>query len=566
MLFFISLDQRAKNISAAFLATCLIGGAFSHIARAAEDHNWPGFRGATGDGIYVGSTRLSQSDKCGLKLAWKQKIGSGYSGVAVADGYAVTMFSDGKQNVVIAMDINTGKEKWRFDLAEFYKGHDGSHDGPISTPLIADGKVFVLDPRGQFDALDLKTGKLVWKTHLVNDHEAAKPHYGFGTSPVYLDGVVVMQMNSEKAALAGFDPKTGEKRWTAGADGTNYQSPIQYAWNGKQRVLAACNKQLYAVDASNGDIIWEQEHAGAGARGLMSLTAVPAGKDRLFLAYKDESSSLMQLFREEHGVSSKSAWENRSIRNSYNVPVYHEGHVYAFSSRFLTCVDVETGKSKWKSRKPGDGFLILVDGYLVIITKNGSLHIAKASPEGYEEKASLKVFDDLAWDHPAYSDGAIYVRSLDAVARIDIVEHVFRDAKPDSLATADAAKGESSFAKFLAKVAAAKDKQSVVDKFVLSQKTFPIVEAGDAKGDWVHFVYKGEGTDLAVAGDMFGARQERPMNRLSDTDLFYYSMQLEPDARLNYLFIRDYDEIIDPRNDRKTVTRMLTKDMEMSFS
>ncbi len=552
----------AKRLAVGLIATCIAVSSSFNTAMAGENHDWAGFRGSTGDGTFIGKTKLTESDRCGLKIAWNKKIASGYSGIAVAGGYAVTMFSDGKNDVVAAFDTKSGKEAWRYDLAEYYKGHDGSHDGPISTPLIADGKVFALDARGRFAAIDLKTGKEVWKTHLVEDHACAKPHYGFGTSPIFLDGVVVVQMNSEKAAVSGFDPKTGKLLWSSGADGTNYQSPIQYAWNGATRILAACNKSLFAIDASNGDIIWEQEHAGEGARGLMSLTAVPAGADRLFLAYKDDSSSLLQLIREEQGVSSNHVWEDKSIRNSYNVPVYLDGHVYAFSSRFLTCVDVETGKPKWKARKPGDGFLILVDGHLVIITKEGSLHIVKATPEKYEEIARVDVFDDLAWCHPSYSDGAIYVRSLDAIARIDIVPNAPTEPGSDMKTASKDAISKSKFHAFLAEVNSADDKQAVVNKFVATQKEFPIVE----ESGWVHFIYKGEGTDLAVAGDMFGARQEQPMKRLADTDIFYYSMPLEPDARLNYIFMRDFEETLDPRNERKTYSMMLTKDMEMSFS
>lgn len=64
--------------------------------------------------------------------------------------------------------------------------------------------------------------------------------------------------------------------------------------------------------------------------------------------------------------------EGRAIRNSYNIPVEFEGHLYTYSSRFLTCVDAETGEARWRSRTPGDGFLILVDGHLVIETKKGA--------------------------------------------------------------------------------------------------------------------------------------------------------------------------------------------------
>lgn len=56
------------------------------------------------------------------------------------------------------------------------------------------------------------------------------------------------------------------------------------------------------------------------------------------------------------------------------------------------------------------------------------------------------------------------------------------------------------------------------------------------------------------------------MMRIEGTDFFHYSAPLEADARVNYLLIRDYEEILDPLNSRKTTTIMLSKDMEMSFS
>jgi len=52
------------------------------------------------------------------------------------------------------------------------------------------------------------------------------------------------------------------------------------------------------------------------------------------------------------------------------------------------------------------------------------------------------------------------------------------------------------------------------------------------------------------------------MERVQGTDLFYYSTDLLPDARVNYLFVRDYEFIVDPRNPRRTGTALLGDDME----
>ena len=72
--------------------------------------------------------RMANSD-----VAWKTAIGPGYSGVTIVNGKAITMFSDGSHDFAAAFDATSGKEIWRYKIAETYKGHDGSHDGPIAT-------------------------------------------------------------------------------------------------------------------------------------------------------------------------------------------------------------------------------------------------------------------------------------------------------------------------------------------------------------------------------------------------------------------------------------------------
>jgi hypothetical protein len=52
--------------------------------------------------------------------------------------------SDGTSDVIAAFDEQSGAELWRFAVEPTYRGHDGSHDGPMTTPLIHDGRVFGL--------------------------------------------------------------------------------------------------------------------------------------------------------------------------------------------------------------------------------------------------------------------------------------------------------------------------------------------------------------------------------------------------------------------------------------
>ena len=533
-------------------------------AQAQQDGTgWPQFRGHNVDGISTERAVFSNPPEFSLEIAWKKSIGSGYSGIAIANGLGVTMFEAGEASVVVAFDAVTGEEQWRFEIGPRHQGLNGSYDGPISTPLIIGNIVVALDPWGRLVGLDVLAGELVWSIDLPKELESKRPLYGYSTSPILFDGTVVVQIGSPDAAVAGLDPETGKRLWTAGDDEIGYQSPVALTTNGRRQAIAAGQKKLMSIDPSTGRLLWEYDHGGGGIIGAASLVPVAAGQDRLFLANKDQSSKLVELTEDANGVVAHEKWQNRTIRNSYTVPLYHDGYVYGFSSRFLTCVDAATGQAAWKSRPPGDGFVILVDGHLVILTKNGSVHVARASPESYQEVASLQLFEDLAWTPPAFADGHIYVRSLGELARVDIRPMTIL-AKAEA-APKDMAPPQERFQQFLvdvAKMERPEDKRAVVDRFLDSIEQFPFIEGENR----VHFIYRGPGEDLAIGGDMVGSRQESPMARVKGTDLFYYSTELEPDARVNYLFIRDYEEITDTRNPRSTTTGIYGPDMELTGS
>ncbi len=519
-----------------------------------SDAAWPGFRGPGADGTAVASN-LAGSDAMSLRIAWKRPIGSGYSGVSVSADLVATMFVDGDSDVMAAFDPDTGDELWRVPIGPTYPGQDGSFAGPMSTPLLVGNLVIGLSGWGRLLAVGRLDGEPVWSTQLTEDYGAVMPEYGFATSPLLQGGVLVVQIGAPDGSIAGFDPATGALRWKAGGDVIAYQSPVSMSIGGRAQVVAAGMTELFGVDPVSGDILWEFEHGGTGYLGARSLVPVAAGGDRVFLAFPGESSTVLAI--DPAAAAGAPLWEDRTIRNSYAVAVYHEGYVYGFSSRFLTAVDAATGKAAWKSRPPGDGFPILVGDHLVILTKDGSLHIVEATPEEYREKAGIQVFDDLAWVHPSFALGSVFVRSTGEIARIDIDLGARRT---DGVTyEAGMAPVGSEFATFLDEVNAATDKAGVIDAYLEGQE-FPLIE-GD---ELAHFVYRGEGRDLAIAGDMIGSRQEARMHHVGGTDLFYFSVPLVPEARLNYRFVRDYEDILDPRNPRQTVSDVHLADMAIA--
>jgi len=508
---------------------------------------WASLRGPHHDG--AASAQLDSRAGAGFAVAWRAALGAGYSSVAVAEGRVVTLFSDGTSDVAIAFDAKSGRELWRYPIAPTLRGQDGSFDGPIATPALSPGRVFGLGPRGHLFALESATGRELWKVDLVAREGAVAPFYGFGASPLVIGGVLVAELGEKKAGtVAGFDLATGAVKWRLGEDKVNYQSPVALTVGGKEQLVAVGDTTLYGIEPATGALLWQHAHGGEGnAISAESLVPVPAGEDRLFIKNKRDSSTMLRLQTGADGRTTvETLWTAPVLRTTYVVPVYHRGFLYGMNGRaLLTCVDAATGELRWRSREPGDGFPMLVGDELVILTKEKTLHVGPADPEGWKERARLDLFHDLVWSPPSFADGAFFARSQGEIARVDWGEPAAAPSGAVKAAESKAAAPAGAFARFLLEVDAATDKGVVVDRFLSSLPPGPLVEWPDR----VVFLYRAPAKDMGIAGDMIGDRREDPMRQVPGTDLFWYDAALAPDARISYHFVRDFEERLpDPRN------------------
>ncbi len=517
---------------------------------ASADASWATYRGPANSG--VAAEGLPPGDgPLGLWIGWKKPLGSGYSGISLAEGRAVTAFTDGEKDLLVAFEAATGDEIWRREIGAHYPGNDGAHAGPVATPAIADGRVFMLDPAGSFGAYKLSDGSELWTTDLVADHGSEKPTYGFGGSPLVVGDLVVLQIGGEGGSTAAFDVASGELRWRAVEDKIFSQSPVLAEVGGRQQLLVLTNKKFSGLDPASGEVLWELVHeGGGGAMGALTSGPVPLGDDRIFVKIDDPDARVIEVIETDGKFEAKKGASAKAMVRSYSPVVANGDHVYGYTARFLSAVDPESGEMLWRTRAVGDGFVISVGDHLAIIQKTGSLHLGAASPDGWNEAASLELFDEHAWAPPSYLDGSIYVRSHGEIARVDVVRRptsVMADVElPKALAG-------------LAKTVVGSDHASRVVDFFLADRELPIVD-----GNEVTFLWRGEADDVAVAGDMIGMRREEKMHRLEGTDLWWWSTETDPRARFNYLFYPDYEPALDPSHDRVVRSTLLGPDMNFN--
>ena len=77
----------------------------------------------------------------------------------------------------------------------------------------------------------------------------------------------------------------------------------------------------------------------------------------------------------------------------------------------LTCMDFRTGEVRWKERGLGCGSVMIADGKLIILSEDGQLVVAKASPESYQELARSDFLEGRCWTMPLLLNGHVIGRN-----------------------------------------------------------------------------------------------------------------------------------------------------------
>ncbi|MEM8960347.1 MAG: PQQ-binding-like beta-propeller repeat protein [Acidobacteriota bacterium] len=386
--------------------------------------DWPQLRGPDQDGKATVSDIFDGPIE--LTVSWRRPLGKGYSQVVVADDVAVTLYADPRsdRDVVAAFDTANGSLRWSVALAETYRGHNGSDDGPIATPTIAGKTVYALGPRGQLVAVELSTGKERWRRDLVATGDARKPFYGFSTSPYVLadrahgDRLVLMTGRADGRTLTAFDPATGEPLWRRGDDTSEHTTILDTRLGDRRQLVAFTNQHLIGLDPIDGRERWRQRLDTGEIYETLGM-AVRVDDDGLLVQRWEESV----LYRLGADGAIGEAWRSNQLKASYSVPIHHDGHVYGYNGRFLTCVDAKTGKQVWKSRPPGGhGNMLLAGRHFLTVGDDGDLVAFAASPEGYRETARLAtVLSSASITAPSLSDDRMYLRDGESLVAVKVV-------------------------------------------------------------------------------------------------------------------------------------------------
>jgi len=170
------------------------------------------------------------------RIRWRTRLGPTESSPLVADGLVYVGDWRGR---VYALDERTGRVRWTF-----------AGEGRIKGALTLSGnRLYAGSYKGHLYALDARTGKQLWRA-------SSQDRFGgrgqFYSTPAAAYGRVYL--GSTDGKVYSFGATSGELRWSQGTGDYVYSSPA--VWR-KKVYAGSYSGRFYAFDAATGDIVWE---------------------------------------------------------------------------------------------------------------------------------------------------------------------------------------------------------------------------------------------------------------------------------------------------------------------
>ena len=399
----------------AALAPAKIEAAAPAAAPAAAEMpaEWPGFRGPERDGIVRGVRIKTDWSASPPVQMWRRPIGPGWSSFAVSGDLLYTQEQRGDDEIVACYQVSTGEPVWRHrDPVRFWESNGGA--GPRATPTLSNGRVYTFGATGIVNALDAATGSVVWSRNAASDTGRKVPDWGFASSPLVLDDVVIVAVSG---SLVGYDVTTGQPRWFGPAHGGSYSSPHRTTIDGVAQILLLSGAGATSVAPASGELLWE--HAWPGS--AIVQPALTADGDIVINTIASTGGVGTRRLAVAHGPdgwSVEERWTSNGLKPYFNDFVVHNGHAFGFDGSILACIDLEDGKRKWKGGRYGNGQLVLLpdQDVLLVLSEEGELALVKATTDQFTQVARFPALGGKTWNHPVLVGDVLLVRNGEEMA------------------------------------------------------------------------------------------------------------------------------------------------------
>ncbi len=392
------------------------------LAQDADD--WPSFRNAARDNKSFDKNLADRWPSGGPKLAWKiSGIGEGYSSVSVVGDFIYTMGNIGNTEYLIALNRADGSEAWKTRSGNAYR--EGQGNGPRGTPTAADGKVYSLGGNGDLTCCDAKTGELKWRKNILSDYGAKNIAWGISDSVLVDNGTVVCTPGGSRASVVALDAETGRAKWTCKIPGNpqaGYASPMIANIGGVKQYVIFESQGVVGIRARDGFGMWGHKQSSNGTANCATPLVV---RNYVFCSSDyGTGAELLELRSSSGKTRSQQVYFTKDMKNHHGGMVIDNGFVYGTNDGILTCLELESGRIRWRERS-SKGSVVFADGHIVHRSERGPVTLFEATANSYVEKGR---FDQPqrsgrpAWSHPVIAGGKLFLRDMDKLLAYNVRE------------------------------------------------------------------------------------------------------------------------------------------------
>lgn len=413
------VDHKNASPAALFFVSLLL-------TNAARAEDWPQWRGPNRDGVWNDTGLLETFPPGGLKIRWRVPVGIGFSSPVVADGRVYVTDSqltkpDARERV-LAFDAFSGVQIWShvYDVNYPETAFDEKYpQGPISTPIVAEGRIYTWGHAGILLCLDALKGEVVWHRDIKKEY--AGVYLDTAGSPLLEGAHLIVQAGAKPdACVIAFDKNSGQEVWKSLDEEPSASSPIIVEAGGKRQLIVWTPQAVTALDPATGDTYWRERLSTIQD----ATVATPVYHDGRLLI----SGLMLQLDADRPAATvlwPKSRATARRILSDTSTALFRDDYIYsARSAGEFVCLEASTGNQLWETDKVTDlksGASVHVTAIgesALLYTDQGDLIRVRLSPQGYQEISRARVLEPpatwnrkCAWAAPAFANGHVYART-----------------------------------------------------------------------------------------------------------------------------------------------------------
>jgi outer membrane protein assembly factor BamB len=382
-----------------------------------QPSDWPEFRGLRRDGCVRNLQILTDWAKLPPRKLWKRPVGPGWSSFAVVGEACFTQEQRGENEAVICYHMETGEEVWvHLDAGRFWDLETGT--GPRATPTFHAGRLYTFGAQGLLNCLDPATGTVIWHRDVAHDTEAQVPTWGFASSPLVVgDNVVVYSGGGDSGGAIAYRLTDGEPAWRGGTAAHSYSSAHLAVLCGTEVILMAHGDGLDALAPNDGRLLWQHEWQVPGHKPRVVQPLVLENEHVLLGSGYGMGTRMLKISHGNDSWEAEILWTGK-VSPYFNDFVAHQGFLYGFNGNIFCCMDLESGKVKWKQRGYGNGQVLLLteQNLLFVLSEEGEAVLIATDPNELKELSRHTLLTGKTWNHPVLVRNRLIVRNSEEAA------------------------------------------------------------------------------------------------------------------------------------------------------